>query len=290
MPFSSSTGRASVQVRSVDRALRWHRDKLLFDLGLRKNIDYPGMKEDIKERWQAESRDSVPGLLKEFPNVTLDTVTHIVLSHLHFDHVGMLAQYDKQIGLVLGPREELSNADLAKSLHVEDDALEGREIRYLSRDRDAWQDVGAFKGHDFYGDGSMWLLDAPGHAPGHIAALVRTEPGTWHLLAGDGAHHVSLIDAKPAAIGVFPAKKNPASDQSDPERLTTFDDDPEESVRTMARLARMDQEEGVNVWLAHDASLGEPLISSACEKLSGDIDECYGFKGRDRGKWPIKGR
>jgi hypothetical protein len=87
-------------------------DKLIFDLGLRKNVEYDGMKEDIKERWKAESRKSVPELLQRFPNVTraygcdhflgmliellpVDTVTNIVLSHLHFD-VRYLSQLDTQ--------------------------------------------------------------------------------------------------------------------------------------------------------------------------------------------------
>jgi glyoxylase-like metal-dependent hydrolase (beta-lactamase superfamily II) len=123
-----------------------------------------------------------------------------------------------------------------------------------------------------YGDQTVWILDAPGHAPGHICMLVQTAPDAWHLLGGDGAHHVSLIDAKsPTTMGTFKAKDNPSSDQSDPEKLTCFEDDPAESLRTMAKLARMDQEETVNVWLAHDASLGEPLISSDCEKLSAQL-------------------
>lgn len=142
---------------------------------------------------------------------------------------------------------------------------------------------------DSFGDGTVFFLDAPGHAPGHIAALVQTAPDAWHLLGADGAHHISLIDAKnPTTVGTFKAKDNPAGDQSDPERLTTFDQDPEAAQQTLAKLARMDMEETVNVWLSHDATLGQPLISSEAEKLSGDLDELTGFKNRDRGQsqWP----
>jgi glyoxylase-like metal-dependent hydrolase (beta-lactamase superfamily II) len=44
---------------------------------------------------------------------------------------------------------------------------------------------------DFYGDGSFYLLDSPGHATGHMCALARTsaDPPEFMLLGGDVAHH-----------------------------------------------------------------------------------------------------
>ncbi|EOD45481.1 putative metallo-beta-lactamase superfamily protein [Neofusicoccum parvum UCRNP2] len=37
-----------------------------------------------------------------------------------------------------------------------------------------WQPLAAFdRAYDFFGDGSFWLLDAPGHLPGNLAALAR---------------------------------------------------------------------------------------------------------------------
>lgn len=44
------------------------------------------------------------------------------------------------------------------------------------------------KAHDFFGDGSVLLIDAPGHVPGHQMALVNTEKGRL-LLGGDFCHH-----------------------------------------------------------------------------------------------------
>ena len=49
---------------------------------------------------------------------------------------------------------------------------------------------------DFFGDGSFYLLDSPGHAVGHMCGLARTTAGdgagddsTFMLLGGDVAHH-----------------------------------------------------------------------------------------------------
>lgn len=48
--------------------------------------------------------------------------------------------------------------------------------------------IGPFPAIDFYGDGSLYLLDTPGHWPGHICALARTTPDTFVFLGGDICH------------------------------------------------------------------------------------------------------
>jgi glyoxylase-like metal-dependent hydrolase (beta-lactamase superfamily II) len=57
--------------------------------------------------------------------------------------------------------------------------------RILEVDFDAAPEVAPF-GHvvDLLGDGSVWLVDARGHTPGHFAVLVNLEGGPA-LLVGD---------------------------------------------------------------------------------------------------------
>lgn len=52
-------------------------------------------------------------------------------------------------------------------------------------------EIGPFAAYDFFGDGSLYLLDTPGHAVGHISGLVRTttNPDTFIFLGGDLVHH-----------------------------------------------------------------------------------------------------
>jgi hypothetical protein len=38
---------------------------------------------------------------------------------------------------------------------------------------------------DFFGDGTLYLVDAPGHFEGHITALARVAPGTFVFLGAD---------------------------------------------------------------------------------------------------------
>jgi hypothetical protein len=44
------------------------------------------------------------------------------------------------------------------------------------------------KATDFFGDGSLWLVQAPGHMPGNLFAAVRVEGGSWVILGGDCCH------------------------------------------------------------------------------------------------------
>ncbi|KAG1741132.1 hypothetical protein EDB19DRAFT_2038912 [Suillus lakei] len=54
--------------------------------------------------------------------------------------------------------------------------------------------IGPFLALDYFGDGSMYIIDAPGHVRRHINKLARTSPdGAWILLGGDSAHDYRLI-------------------------------------------------------------------------------------------------
>lgn len=63
--------------------------------------------------------------------------------------------------------------------------------------------IGPFPAHDFYGDGSLYLLDTPGHWPGHICALARTTPDTFLFLGGDICHFAG--DFRPTEDIPFPS-------------------------------------------------------------------------------------
>jgi glyoxylase-like metal-dependent hydrolase (beta-lactamase superfamily II) len=58
-----------------------------------------------------------------------------------------------------------------------------------------WGPLGPFpRAIDFFGDGSIYVIDAQGHCPGHINVLLRTSPdGGWLYLAGDSAHDGRLL-------------------------------------------------------------------------------------------------
>lgn len=83
---------------------------------------------------------------------------------------------------------------------------------------------GAFRAVDFFGDGSFFLLDTPGHAVGHMAGLARTttNPDTFIFMGGDVCHHGGEIRPSPYLPipnqlqsyeqGSFPSQQNACLD------------------------------------------------------------------------------
>jgi glyoxylase-like metal-dependent hydrolase (beta-lactamase superfamily II) len=55
-----------------------------------------------------------------------------------------------------------------------------------------WVRWGSFeKAMDFFGDGSFWVIQAPGHMPGNLCAAVWVDvqgKSCWIILAGDCCH------------------------------------------------------------------------------------------------------
>lgn len=60
---------------------------------------------------------------------------------------------------------------------------------------DDWKPIGPFeRSLDYFGDGSLYLIDAAGHLEGHMNALVRTtSDGGWVFLGGDSSHDRRLF-------------------------------------------------------------------------------------------------
>ena len=52
-----------------------------------------------------------------------------------------------------------------------------------------WKKFGSFeKALDFFGDKSLWVIQAPGHMPGNLICCCRIESGEWLVLGSDCAH------------------------------------------------------------------------------------------------------
>ena len=70
-------------------------------------------------------------------------------------------------------------------------AYEGRNLREISFAKSQLV-LGQCNAFDFFGDGSFYLLDTPGHAIGHMCGLARTTASpdaSFIFLGGDCAHH-----------------------------------------------------------------------------------------------------
>ena len=124
----------------------------------------------------------------------MNNVEAFVLSHWHFDHCGNPSALPKKINLLVGPG--FREAFMPGYPDRQDSPLnqadyEGRDVVEVPFD-DGLK-IGAFQAHDYFGDGSFYIMNVPGHAVGHICGLVRTTPDTFVLLGGDCCHHTGMI-------------------------------------------------------------------------------------------------
>ena len=120
-----------------------------------------------------------------------------IISHLHFDHVGGIAQIP-QADLLVSAREwaMLSEPhpehEWILREHIEIAGARWRQITFEHTDDPLFED---FEGiHDVAGDGSMILLPVPGHTAGSMAMLIRQEGWNPILLAGDLTYEAASLE------------------------------------------------------------------------------------------------
>jgi glyoxylase-like metal-dependent hydrolase (beta-lactamase superfamily II) len=119
----------------------------------------------------------------------------VICSHFHADHLGGAADFPRAryVFMEEGYRQLLRRSRLAriKAGFISELLPEDFEQRAWaltpSQFRDGRDDrIGQFDGSvDLFGDGSVVMIDLPGHAAGHMGALVRVSSGKQYLLAAD---------------------------------------------------------------------------------------------------------
>ncbi|KAK4505804.1 hypothetical protein PRZ48_003769 [Zasmidium cellare] len=188
--------------------------RIVFDLGLKRNAnDYvEGMRSHIQKRQPIIQLPDAGASLRAGGLDAATDIDTVILSHIHWDHIGTPSDYSQATFVVgSGTFHALENgvphypagmmeADLlpegrsyelppvASSLHKAKAASEKQRKPYT------WERLANIvDAIDFFGDGSMYLVDSPGHLLGHLNALLRVGPDKWIFLGGDCAHDRRLI-------------------------------------------------------------------------------------------------
>lgn len=176
--------------------------KVLFDLGVRQDWQNlaPVIVRHVQEPgWSIDCEHSVASFLQDRGvDVAGGAIESVIWSHHHFDHTGDPSTFPGSTSLTVGKgmKEALLPGYPAnpKSPLLESD-FAGRELVEIDFDQTALR-IGRFRAHDYFGDGSFYLLDAPGHALGHMCGLARTTStmegateDTFVFMGADTAHH-----------------------------------------------------------------------------------------------------
>jgi glyoxylase-like metal-dependent hydrolase (beta-lactamase superfamily II) len=162
-----------------------------------------------------------------------DDISHVVASHLHFDHAGGL-QFFPHARIYVGEKElpfAYCPAVYQRDFYDRDDFDHSFDW-VLVRDR-----------YDLFGDGTVVIVPAPGHTPGHQALLVELESGL-HVLAADASYWSPKMRAR---------------------RLPAILWSPDAMVETWEKLEDLERLRGARLIFSHDTDFREakPLAPGA---------------------------
>lgn len=265
-------------------------DTLVFNLGMRK--DWENGAKSIVDMVTPHAANltiesDVATILRE-NGQSLEEVGGIIWSHAHFDHTGDPNTFPTTTDLIVGPgfKAEYSSAyPTIPDSPVDERSWQGRTLREIDFTTEGdGSKIGQYPAFDFYGDGSFYLLDTPGHAVGHICALARTtsNPPTFMFLGGDIAHQAGEFrpsQYQPLPDSITPSPLNPpfshaasfcpgevfqaihpSKSRSEPFFKPSSTEhsvhlDPAEAMQSLERMTEFDAYENVFSVIAHDKSL-----------------------------------
>lgn len=242
--------------------------RLLFDLGLRsKSENYtPQQQSHLKGRQPVILEARIAEKLLN-GGISAADIDYVLLSHVHYDHHGDPEDFTESHFLVgngslnilqsglpgAGSHQHFQAGILPDDRSIELPAASNSfssvniPLRNGESISSKWEPVGPFPfALDLFGDGSIYVVDSPGHLPGHLNLLCRTGPQNWIYLGGDACHDPRLLTGE-KAVGTW----------NDAEGHTLcIHLDKEVAEETIMRIGNLKdiRSENVEIVMAHDAS------------------------------------
>ncbi|CAH0023715.1 unnamed protein product [Clonostachys rhizophaga] len=247
--------------------------RIVFDLGIRRQIDQYNehiLNHVATRRPLFTTPDVIESLAQG--GLSTDDIDAVILSHLHWDHVGTPKEFQTSQFIIGSGGHALSQGKPGGGSHnhFEPDLLPLQRTIELHHPRDRqrdkshhpttatpwidtlrsipWKPVGPFPfALDIFGDSSFFIVWAPGHLPGHLNALCRKKGGEYVYLGGDAAHDVRLITGE----------KDIATWADNAGQVCCIHQDPDAARETIDHIRKAQSGESalgpVQVILAHDS-------------------------------------
>ncbi|KPI34301.1 uncharacterized protein AB675_11072 [Cyphellophora attinorum] len=201
--------------------------RIVFDLGIRRDLSlYPDvLQKHIDSRQPITGEPDVVASLKE-GGLSPDDIDYVILSHVHYDHVGYPADFSNlKTKFVVGPGaldllSGKTTLNIGSHSHFEPDLLPTDQNRVIALPEPTssaaetsdyqWQPLPPFAAAIPFPSASSrecFIINAPGHLPGHINLLCRVDasssddddaansndPPRWIYLGGDACHDIRLF-------------------------------------------------------------------------------------------------
>lgn len=199
---------------------------LLWDAGL--PLDQAGKgRLEVEEGVSVEYETPLPDQLKAM-GLSPSDIDLVAFSHMHWDHVGAANLFADSTLLIQRPEYQAAfiskdNPIFQPDLYM---GLENSDRKLLDGD------------YDVFGDGSVTIVSAPGHTPGHQVLLLQLDNTGPVLLSGDLYHFEVSRELRAA-----------------PE----FNTDIQQTYESMDKVEALMLVEGADLWIEHNQALADTL-------------------------------
>jgi len=241
--------------------------RLMFDLGLRSAATKYSDKQQIhlQNRLPYILGPSIASQLLKGGLSAASDIDIVILSHIHYDHHGDPGEFPNSTFIVGSGSCEILKSGLAGAgshQHFQQDLLPSTRTLELPRTdideaifrlqlrsgrmvENHWSAIGPFPhALDLLGDGSIFVIDSPGHLPGHINLLCRVDQESWVYLGGDSCHDTRLLTGEKAISSWEDQEGNVMCIHLDKGKA-------EDTLRKIARLSELEHSK-VQIIMAHD--------------------------------------
>ncbi|KAJ8096363.1 hypothetical protein AAF712_010643 [Marasmius tenuissimus] len=170
--------------------------RLMFDLGTRKDQEAwaPKLREQISSMPKFARVDVDRDIVEQLTEggIDLNSIDTVIWSHTHLDHVGDFSKWPTSTKLVLGAGSDRRGYPTFPDALLLDSDFAGRTVEEVDFANSTLKMAG-LAAIDYLGDGSLYLIDMPGHCLGHLVALARVKTDSFILMGADTCHHIGQI-------------------------------------------------------------------------------------------------
>ena len=198
------------------------RGTLMFDAGGIPDGDFKGDGAPVVEGVQSASKPLLPQLAAA--GYKPSDITYLAMSHYHADHTANANEFAGATWIVQKAERDFM---------FQDKPPEGTIIR-----RDSYEKLAGAKtkildneSFDVFGDGTVVVMSAPGHTPGHQVLAVKLAKRGTVLLAGDLYH--------------YPEERTTG-------RVPTFEFNVEQSRASRTKIEQFVKDNRAELWIEHD--------------------------------------
>ena len=197
------------------------RGTLMFDSGQIPDSRFSGNGETVTDGVMSATKPLKPQLLAA--GYEPSDIDYFALSHYHSDHTGNANDFASATWIVQKAERDFMFGEHPQGTIIKTDsfnALRNAKTKVLDNED-----------FDVFGDGSVVIMPAPGHTPGHQVVAVKLEHAGTIVLGGDLYH--------------YPEERTTG-------RVPTFEFNAEESRASRAKIERFLKDHHATLWIEHD--------------------------------------